>query len=204
MVAKSGSATGISAVSTNGTGALYVENDSESGASVAIAGNAAYGGTLSLHGSGSNFFAVDDNGSFGYTGNGYRIYPDGNGRTIKAYRARFTSPVVEDTGTAQLNAGSATVMLDPVFAASIDTTSVYRVFLTSDGNTRGLFVAAKLARGFVVREAQGGRSTVSFDYRIVAVGRGEAGQRMTFVAPASLQRWSHVAAPKAATEHKPG
>jgi hypothetical protein len=35
-------------------------------------------------------------------------------------------------------------------------------------DTRGLYVSQKTPAGFQVREAQGGRSTFSFDYRIVA------------------------------------
>ncbi len=35
--------------------------------------------------------------------------------------------------------------------------------------------------GFVVRESQGGRSTVEFDYRIVATALGESGRRMSLI-----------------------
>jgi hypothetical protein len=60
-----------------------------------------------------------------------------------------------------LVSGVAVVRLDPTFAASIDPTMAYRVFVTPAGDTRGLFVATRGATGFVVRESQAGRSTVS-------------------------------------------
>ena len=42
------------------------------------------------------------------------------------------------------------------------------MFLTPLGDTRGLYVSAKSPRSFTVRETQGGRATLAFDYRIVA------------------------------------
>jgi hypothetical protein len=72
----------------------------------------------------------------------------------------------------------------------IDAKSAYRVFVTPRGDTRGLFVALTTASGFIVRESQGGRATVSFDYRIVATALGQAGQRMAVTSAA-------LAAPRA-------
>jgi hypothetical protein len=103
---------------------------------------------------------------------------------VTAYETKSTQPRIEDTGTAQLVAGSAVVQLDPAFAQSIDMSSPYRVFLTPNGDTRGLYVAQKTAAGFVVRETQGGRGSFSFDYRILASAAGQSGSRMTMVTPA--------------------
>jgi hypothetical protein len=60
------------------------------------------------------------------------------------------------------------------------------VFLTANGDTHGLFVARKTAVGFAVHENEGGRSTVSFDYRIVATALGHAGQRMAVTKPGAV------------------
>ncbi len=76
--------------------------------------------------------------------------------------------------------------LDPTFAASIDGRQSYRVFVTPDGDTNGLYVAAKTATGFIVREIHGGRSTLAFDYRIVATAWGESGQRAAVVTESPL------------------
>lgn len=74
---------------------------------------------------------------------------------------------VEDVGEAQLVHGQAYVSLDPRFAATMDQTRSYLVFITPQGDTAGLYVAQKSAAGFSVRE-HGGQSNISFDYRIVA------------------------------------
>ncbi len=89
------------------------------------------------------------------------------GQHVLAYAAESVSSTLEDFGTARLVGGVTKVSLEPGYASTIDPRA-YRVFLTPMGDTRGLFVSAKTPSGFEVREAQGGRSTLSFDYRIVA------------------------------------
>jgi hypothetical protein len=42
------------------------------------------------------------------------------------------------------------------------------VFLTPEGDCRGLYVSERDERGFIVRELQGGHSDLGFSYRIVA------------------------------------
>src|SRR5262249_26347515 len=70
----------------------------------------------------------------------------------------------EDFGTAKLKRGRTVVKLDADFARLIQRD--YRVFLTPEGDCRGLYVR-KSATNFEVREVQGGRSNVAFSYRIV-------------------------------------
>lgn len=53
--------------------------------------------------------------------------------------------------------------------------------------THERFIASKTAAGFVVREAQAGRSTVTFDYFVVATKLGSAGQRMAMVSAAEAR-----------------
>jgi hypothetical protein len=57
------------------------------------------------------------------------------------------------------------VKLDPDFAKVI--TRDYRVFLTPEGDCRGLYVHQKSAARFEVRELMGGESAIAFCYRIV-------------------------------------
>ncbi len=90
------------------------------------------------------------------------------GQHVLAYASESASSTIDDVGTARLVAGVASVALDRAFASTIDRNGAYRVFVTPRGDTHGLYVSTTTAAGFVVREAQGGRSTVSFDYRIVA------------------------------------
>jgi hypothetical protein len=126
-------------------------------------------GDLFVHGSYNNFARVR------------------NGNIVVSYGATSASPSVEDTGTAQMVNGVAMVKLDSAFAHSIDFGQAYHVMITPDGDTRGLFVANKSPAGFVVREVQGGRGTLSFDYHIYGAKLGHANERMTEMTPAQAQ-----------------
>lgn len=88
------------------------------------------------------------------------------GYVVASYGARSASPTIEDFGTAQLRNGAASVALDRTFASTIDTSS-YMVFITPHGDSNGLY-ADPTPGGFTVRENRGGRSTLAFDYRVVA------------------------------------
>ena len=44
---------------------------------------------------------------------------------------------------------------------------MYHVFLTAEGDNRGLYVASKTSAGFSIRESNGGHSTLAVEYRIV-------------------------------------
>jgi hypothetical protein len=74
----------------------------------------------------------------------------------------------EDFGRAELADGRAEVELDPDFAAllGIDDDS-YHVFLTPEGDTGGLYVSGRNAKGFTVREQQDGTSSAVFSYRVL-------------------------------------
>jgi hypothetical protein len=90
-----------------------------------------------------------------------------SGQHVLAYAAESASATLDDVGMGRMVAGIATVPIDRAFGATIDRND-YHVFVTPRGDTRGLYVTAVTPAGFEVREAQGGRSTVDFDYRIVA------------------------------------
>jgi hypothetical protein len=94
----------------------------------------------------------------------------------------------EDFGAGQLADGAATVSLDPTFAETVNGAVDYHVFLTPEGDCRGLYISSKTASGFEVRELGGGRSTVAFDYRIVALRRGFESVRLEDV----TDRWNKM------------
>lgn len=100
------------------------------------------------------------------------------GRQIATYAHQSSVPTLEDFGEAQLTGGHAYVQFEPNFASAIDQHTAYLVFLTPEGDTRGLYVTQRTLAGFSVRENQGGHSTVAFSYRIVAKPFGSAGARM--------------------------
>ena len=74
----------------------------------------------------------------------------------------------EDAGSGQLSNGSATVALDSTFAQTVNTGIEYHVFLTPNGDCKGLYVSRKSASSFEVHELGGGHSSIAFDYRIMA------------------------------------
>ncbi len=78
----------------------------------------------------------------------------------------------EDFGSAQLSGGEAVVNIESMFGETVNTGVDYHVFLTPNGDCKGLYVAQKSATSFVVRELGGGTSSLAFDYRIAAKRRG--------------------------------
>jgi hypothetical protein len=92
-------------------------------------------------------------------------FPDGTQRAL--YCMESPELWFEDFDAAKLNAGRAVVKLDADFAKVV-MLDEYHVFVTPEGDCRGVFVCNKTATGFEVRELQGGTSNVAFSYRIVA------------------------------------
>lgn len=106
-------------------------------------------------------------------------HPDGTHRRL--YCVESPESWFEDFGRGTLNRGRATVTFDPTFAALV-VAKDYHVFITPEGDCKGLFVGRKTSRGFDVRELQKGTSSVAFSYRIVARRRGAQGKRLDIVA----------------------
>jgi hypothetical protein len=100
------------------------------------------------------------------------------GRQLKLYSVASPENWFEDFGSGQLSGGHAQIPLEPAFASTINTGEAYRVFLTPNGDSKGLYVAGKTAAGFEVREQGGGTSNISFDYRIVAKRLGYESVRL--------------------------
>jgi hypothetical protein len=90
-------------------------------------------------------------------------FPDGTRRAL--YCMESPELWFEDFGTARLKGGRTIVKLDADFAKVIKRGD-YRVFVTPEGDCRGLYVRRK-ANSFEVRELMGGKSSITFSYRIV-------------------------------------
>lgn len=195
--AYSNSGIGLRATTTTGTAVLAFSHtaaglraetlspDASKAAVVAQAARVALQGTtlssgfpLTLRSGDNTIFSVDGVGDMVHAGRLVNFGPAAHGANPTAVTPAMTVPAIEDTGTARLVSGAAAVRLDPTFAATIDVAGGYRVLLSPRADTRGLFVAMTAADGFIVRESQGGRTNVSFDYRIVATPVGGAGRRM--------------------------
>ena len=108
-------------------------------------------------------------------------FPDGSRRLLYC----IESPVCwfEDFGSARLERGRAVVKLDSDFAKVVKLNEC-RIFLTPEGDCRGLYVRRKGGRRFEVRELQKGTSSIRFSYRIVARRKDVPGERFAKVQPA--------------------
>lgn len=100
------------------------------------------------------------------------------GRHVLTYSAQSATPTIEDLGASQMHDGVANIELPADFSSVIDRSSSYYVFLTPMGDTRGLYVSMETSAGFQVRENMHGRSSVPFQYRIIAVPLGKDNARL--------------------------
>jgi len=100
--------------------------------------------------------------------NGMVAFPDGTQRVLHC----MESPEhwFEDFGRAKLKNGCTTVKLDADFAKTIKAGG-YHVFVTPEGDCRGLYVRGKTAASFEVRELGDGKSSIAFSYQIVGKRR---------------------------------
>jgi hypothetical protein len=101
-------------------------------------------------------------------------FPDGTQRLLYC----MESPEVwfEDFGAARLKRGRAVVKIDADFAKVIKRGD-YRVFPAPEGDCHGLYVRRKSAMSFEVRELMGGKSSITFSYRIVGRRKDIKGHR---------------------------
>jgi hypothetical protein len=103
---------------------------------------------------------------------GDAVAVDNGSRQVALYGIQAPEVWFEDYGSGQLASGAASITLEPVFLQTVNTTVEYHVFLTPKGDCEGLYVSNETATGFEVRELRHGRSSVAFDYRIVAKRKG--------------------------------
>ena len=130
--------------------------------------------------------SVDSQGNVIVLGN---LTVDGSIAQHSTTKPAISSPgrgeQIESVGDSRLSGGSAYVRIDPQFQEQLAPSAPYHVFITPDGDCRGLYVTGKTNAGFTVRELQGGRAGIAFDYRIVGSPR-----------PASLARPIQVRDPR--------
>ena len=168
--------------------AIYLQNNSTTVPTAFMFQGAA--NQLALQAGGNGGFCTIDS-------NGHENCPNGfsetaavasGARRVALYAMESPQHWFEDFGAGRLENGTADVALDPTFAETVNGASDYHVFLTPEGDCRGLYVSRKTASGFEVRELGGGRSAVAFDYRIVALRRGFESVRLEDV----TERWNKM------------
>ena len=97
---------------------------------------------------------------------------NGGARKVALYAMQSPENWFEDAGAGQLSNGSVRIPLDPMFAQTVNAGVEYHVFLTPNGDSKGLYVSQKTATSFEVHEQGGGTSNIAFDYRIMAKRAG--------------------------------
>jgi hypothetical protein len=122
-------------------------------------------------------YGVFCSGDFAATGTKSAVVPFPDGTHRQLYCLESPECWFEDFGTATLVHGTAVIPIDPDFAAAVNNDD-YHVFLTAEGDSRGLYVSAKNPTAFMVREQQGGVSTARFSYRLVARRRDVEAPRL--------------------------
>ncbi len=105
-------------------------------------------------------------------------HPDGSHRLL--YSLESPESWFEDFGEGHLKDGKAKIKLDPDFAKVVKTDK-YHVFVTSYGDSHGLYVTNRTNKGFEVREQQGGKRSLTFSYRVVARRKDIEGKRLAKV-----------------------
>jgi hypothetical protein len=138
---------------------------------------------VGLNTAGDVVYAIDNHGTV-HTGGAVEtlggtrsMLHTSHGYYANAYGAETLSRTLEDENSGEVVNGGSVVHIDPAFTEAVGSAN-YQVFLTPDGDCNGLYVSAKTPTSFVVRELRGGRSTLAFDYRIVAHPYGHAAERM--------------------------
>lgn len=92
------------------------------------------------------------------------------------YSEEATEVLFADHGFGRLANGSASITIDETFAATVDLTRPYHVFLQTYGPSQ-IYVIDRTERSFTVR-SHGAADNHEFSYRILAVRRGYQGHRL--------------------------
>jgi hypothetical protein len=109
------------------------------------------------------------------------VGPDSS-REVAVYAMQSPENWFEDAGSGQLHNGFAVVKLDAEYAQTVNTGMDYHVFLTPNGDCKGLYVSRKSPTSFEVHELGGGTSSIAFDYRIMAKRKGYENIRLADLA----------------------
>ena len=180
----SSSGAGLRGISSTFVGAVGVSTTSHglygfttnSGIAAVVGESAAGAAGLAGHFNGSVF--ITGNLQVQGAKNAVLKMPDGSNALV--YCQEAPEPYFEDFGRAHLRGGVANVPLDREFAALVSGAE-YHVFTEAEGESKGLFVSARTANGFEVREIGGGTSNAAFSYRIVTKRKDIEGKRFARV-----------------------
>jgi len=179
--------TGTGVIGQGYSGGHFVGSAGDGVSGGSSQGNGVYGGGVTgVYGSGTSIgvngigpsYGVLAQGNLGATGTKSAVVALADDRVVSLYAMESPENWFEDFGSGELKDGVGTIKLDATFAETISPEMGYHVFVTPNGDCEGLYVAQKTATGFEVRELHAGKSSVAFDYRIVAKRKGLESVRM--------------------------
>jgi hypothetical protein len=166
---------GVDGESKKGNAGRFINDSGNTDdALIVYGGTKAYSGSQILSAASSDlgaYMSFNDSGDLTVTGQVTALGLCASGcaaKRVASYAPHESEPTIEDVGKARLVAGTALVPLDPAFRNVMDQQADYSVLVTPEGDSNGVFVARRTALAFVVQENRGGRSSITFSYRIVA------------------------------------
>jgi hypothetical protein len=169
---------GVVGTADNHPGGQF-ENNSSSYSTLWAVNNNASGYPFGAFTSSNKGCQIDPSGDINCTGKKNAIVPiDGGQRTVALSAIESPKSWFEDFGSAQLSHGSAVVAIEPEYGQTVNTELEYHVFLTPNGDCKGLYVSQRTPTSFEVRELGGGASSIEFSYRIVALRKNYESIRM--------------------------
>ena len=155
---------------------------------------------------------IGSGGSLSCTGQIKTLVDAGDGAgKVETYAMQSPENWMEDFGSGELKNGVTVIHIDLAFAGTVTADASYHVFLTPNGDSKGLYVISKTPTTFEVRESGGGVSSLAFDYRIVGKRRGFEAQRLVNVTErfnaeqknASAVKSTGLKHPRIEAAHKP-
>jgi hypothetical protein len=211
-----GDSAGVAGTADDNNAGLFVNNSGSdttiSGATLAITNFSGTSGALTFQSglAGGPMCTIDTSADLACTGTvSEDASVDSDTRKVALYSMQSPENWFEDAGSGQLSNGSTRIALDPTFAQTVNAGVEYHVFLTPNGDSKGLYVSQKTATSFEVHEQGGGTSSIAFDYRIMAKRRGYENVRLTDVTQqfnkreARRERMPHLVRPSAAPQSVP-
>ena len=196
-----GTGSGFYGSATNGPGGILQSNNNI-GVRAITGSNSSY---ALVTGGVPNFYGHTlINGNFAVSGGTKSARVATNQGDRLMYAEEATTNLFSDQGFGRLVNGRAVIQIDPLYAQTVNLDKPYHVFLTPRSfDTAGLTVGNLTPTSFEVREANGGKGSYEFSWRIVALRKGYENHRMEPAGPmpdatlpdASISDAAQIAAP---------
>ena len=158
--------------STNGSGKSSQAHTSIGiGAWGDLMGADIHGQIYGLYAEGDNY-ATFSNGPVYKNNVDVHLQKNASGSNSVLYTNVSTDVTIQTSGVVNLTSGSASIVFDPVFAASASSESPVIITVTPVGNSNGVYLDNVSKSGFTVVENNAGKSNVTVNYIAIAKRAG--------------------------------